>query len=65
MCVCVHLQYLQAYLHTMSCDPLVGRYAKTCLHTMRLTKSSARRLPPSCIEIAVSFAHFCQFCLTM
>ena len=55
---CMRLQYLQAYFHNMSRDPLIGRYAKTCLHTMRQTKSSARRLPPSCIEIAVSLHAF-------
>ena len=47
------MQYLQAYFHKMTSDPQVRRYAAACLHTVRLTKPSARRLPPSSIEIAV------------
>lgn len=52
--ILVFLQFLQAFFQTLSEDSTIGRYASACLHTMRLTKASARRLPPSTIEIAVS-----------
>jgi len=45
-------QYLQAFFQTHADDRFVGRYAAACLHTMRLTKVSARKYPPSTIEIA-------------
>ena len=47
-------QYLQAFFQTHTDDRLIGRYASSCLQTMRLTKVSARKFPPSTIEIAVS-----------
>ncbi len=48
------LQYLQAFFQTRMDDALIGRHAAVCLQTMRLTKVSARKYPPSTIEIAVS-----------
>ena len=50
----ISLQYLQAYFITKSSDPMTGKFAATCLQTMRLMKPSARKLPPSSIEIEVS-----------
>ena len=58
--VSVHLQFLQAFYQTHSSDQTIGRYSAACLHTMRLTKVSARRYPSSSIEIAVSFKHSIQ-----
>lgn len=48
------LQYLQAFFQLKTDDRHIGRYAASCLHTMRQTKVSARKFPPSTIEIAVS-----------
>jgi myosin-7 len=44
-------KYLQAFFATKSSDPLVGKYAIYCLQTMRIMKPTARKLPPSSIEI--------------
>ena len=48
------LQYLQAFFQLQTDNRLIGRYANACLQTIRQTKVSARRFPPSSIEIAVS-----------
>ena len=37
---------------------MVGKYAAECLKTMRQAKVSARKYPPSSIEIAVSSQPF-------
>ena len=50
------LQYLQAFYQLKTDDRLIGRYADFCLKTIRQTKASARRYPPSSIEIAVSLS---------
>ena len=51
-----YLQYLQAFFQVSTSTKSVGSYASYCLNTMRLTKATSRRFPPSSIEIAVS--HF-------
>ena len=51
------LQYLQAFFQLKTDDRHIGRYAAACLHTMRQTKVSARKFPPSTIEIAVSSSY--------
>ena len=35
-------------------DPLIGKYAQYSLTTIRNTRISTRKLPPSSMEIAVS-----------
>ena len=53
-CCCFLSQYLQAFYQLKTDDRIIGRFADFCLKTMRQTKASARRYPPSSIEIAVS-----------
>jgi len=48
------LQFLQAFYHRESENMLFGKYAAACLRIMRRAKVSARKFPPSTIEIAVS-----------
>jgi hypothetical protein len=45
-------KYLQAFYQLKTDDRIIGRYADFCLKTIRQTKVSARRYPPSSIEIA-------------
>lgn len=51
---------MQAFYQLKTDDRLIGRYASACLNTMRQTKVSARRFPPSSIEIAVRICMNCD-----
>jgi myosin-7 len=45
-------KYLQAFIRRNTEDPNVGRCAIWSLNTLRLTKATQRRMPPSSMEIA-------------
>ena len=36
-------------------DPVIGKYAQYCLTALRQTRVTTRKLPPSSMEIAVSY----------
>ena len=50
----VFVQFVQVFYQTHSSDAVIGRYSAACLHTMRLTKVSAKKYSCSSMEIAVS-----------